>query len=118
MTENPFTDVKENAYYYKAVLWAVEKEITTGKTATTFEPGTTCNRAQAVTFIWRANGKPVPVTTENSFPDVHTDAYYYDAVLWAVENGITNGFKDGTFGPTKTCNRGQIVTFLYRDMAV
>lgn len=117
MTENPFTDVKESAYYYKAVLWAVENKITTGKTDTSFEPGTTCTRSQAVTFIWRANGKPAPVTTENTFPDVHSSAYYYDAVLWAVENGITNGFKDGTFGPTKTCNRGQIVTFLYRDMA-
>ena len=110
-----FTDLDPNKFYYKAVIWAVEQGITTGKTATTFEPNATCTRSQVVTFLWRAAGKPAPVSA-NSFPDVGTDAYYYQAVLWAVEQGITNGFKDGTFGPTKFCNRGQIVTFLYRDM--
>ena len=110
-----FTDLDPNKFYYKAVIWAVEQGITTGKTATTFEPNATCTRSQVVTFLWRAAGEPAAPSV-GGFPDVNQDAYYYDAVLWAVGNGITNGFKDGTFGPRKDCNRGQIVTFLYRDM--
>ena len=111
-----FTDLDPNKFYYKAVIWAVEQGITTGKTATTFEPNSTCTRSQVVTFLWRAAGCPA-MTQTNSFPDVSPDAYYYHAVMWAVATSITNGFKDGTFGPRKDCNRGQIVTFLYRDMA-
>ena len=114
--ENAFTDVKENAYYYKAVLWAVEKGITTGRTETTFAPNESCTRAQAVTFMWRAAGKPELESEKTPFADVSGSAYYTDAVLWAVDQGITTGYKDGTFGPQKSCNRGQIVTFLYRDM--
>ncbi len=112
-TRNPFVDVKSNQYYYKAVLWAVEKGITNGMDATHFAPEATCTRGQVVTFLWRAKGKPAANTT-NSFTDVKKGAYYYDAVLWAVKNGITNGMGNNKFAPDTTCTRGQIVTFLYR----
>ncbi|MBQ8600269.1 MAG: S-layer homology domain-containing protein [Clostridia bacterium] len=113
-TEMPFTDVAEDAYYRDAVLWAVENEITTGTSATTFGPTEICERGQIVTFLWRADGCPEPETTEMPFTDVAEDAYYYDAVLWAVENEITTGTTATTFGPIEKCERGQIVTFLYR----
>ncbi|MBE6951305.1 MAG: hypothetical protein E7451_08225 [Ruminococcaceae bacterium] len=113
-TNNPFTDVKETDFFYKAVLWAVENEITNGLTATTFGPYELCNRAQVVTFLWRAMNKPAYTTTENPFSDVVVTDFYGPAVLWAVENGITNGMGNGTFGINTTCNRAQVVTFLYR----
>ena len=113
-TNNPFTDVKESDYFYKAVLWAVEKGITTGTSATTFNPTGTCKRAQVVTFLWRSAGSPDATATGNLFPDVERTAYYGKAVLWAVENGITNGMSDGTFGVSENCSRAQVVTFLYR----
>ena len=113
--DNPFQDVKPNAYYYKAVLWAVEKGITTGTSATTFRPDATCTRGQIVTFLWRYNDMPEPTKTDNPFADVKADQYYYKAVLWAVEKGITKGTSDSKFSPDSTCTRGQIVTFLYRD---
>ena len=113
---NPFVDVKADQYYYKAVLWAVGKGITTGTSATTFRPDQTCTRAQIVTFLWRYNGEPEPKTTKNPFTDVKADQYYYKAVLWAVENGITTGTSATTFRPDQTCTRAQIVTFLYRYM--
>ena len=114
-TNNPFTDVQESDFYYKAVLWAVENGITNGMTKTTFEPLTKCNRAQVVTFLYRANGNPAVTGTESGFSDVtDTDAYYFAPVLWAVQNGITNGMGDGTFGVSNICNRAQVVTFLYR----
>ena len=116
-TVNPFTDVKETAYYYKAVLWAVESGVTTGTSPTTFGPGKGCTRAQVVTFLWRAMGEPRPSSTSNPFNDVKTDQYYTNAVLWAVELGITQGTSATTFGPGKTCTRGQIVTFLFRTYA-
>ena len=109
----PFTDVAQNAYYYKAVLWAVEQGITAGTSATTFGSDDIVTRGQAVTFLWRAAGKP-ETTTTNPFADVTTDAYYYDAVLWAVEKGVTAGTSATTFSPSAPCNRAQIVTFLYR----
>lgn len=109
-----FVDVAENAYYYDAVAWAVENGITGGTSATTFSPNQACTRAQAVTFLWRAAGSPALKTASNPFTDVSTSAYYYDAVLWAVENGITAGTSATTFSPDNTCTRGQIVTFLYR----
>ena len=112
--ENPFTDITEDMFCYDAVLWAYENEITTGKDATHFNPSGDCTRSQVVTFLWRAAGKPAPKSSENPFPDVATGKFYTEAVLWAVENGITAGFKDGTFGPDKTCTRDQIVTFLWR----
>lgn len=111
--KNPFKDVQKGAYYYDAVLWAVEKGITTGTSATTFSPDSACTRGQVVTFMWRAKNKPA-ATSANGFKDVQKGAYYYDAVLWAVKNGITNGMGDGIFAPDATCTRGQIVTFLYR----
>ena len=113
--ENPFTDVNKSHFFYGAVLWAVENGITNGMSATTFEPYSKCTRGQVVTFLWRAEGKPAPTGSESVFTDVtNGSAYYYDAVLWAVENGVTNGMGDGTFGVSKICNRAQVVTFLYR----
>ena len=109
-----FTDVKQTAFYYKAVLWAVENKITNGMTETTFAPDATCTRGQIVTFLWRAAGSPEPEKTDNPFSDVKAGAFYYKAVLWAVENGITKGVSDTLFAPDQTCTRGQVVTFLYR----
>jgi hypothetical protein len=116
-TTNPFTDVSPEDYYYKAILWAVENSITNGTGNGKFSPDKTCTRGQVATFLWRAKGQPAPTNTESPFKDVDTNAYYYDAVLWAVENGITNGTGKDTFSPDKTCTRGQIVTFLYRAYA-
>ena len=113
---NPFADVKSGQYDYNAVLWAVEKGITNGTAATKFSPDDTCTRAQIVTFLWRFAGKPTPASQNNPFGDVRTSEYYGNAVLWAVENGITNGTSATTFDPEATCTRAQVVTFLYRDM--
>ena len=112
-TENPFTDVKEGKYYYKPVLWAVENGITSGTSETTFGPKDPCTRAQILTFIWIAAGRPEPETTENPFTDVKEGKYYYKAVLWGVENGITSGITPDQFGTNNTCTRAQIVAFLY-----
>ena len=111
---NPFTDVKEGTYYYKAVLWAVEKGITNGTSETTFDPDETCTRAQIVTFLWRREGKPAPTGANNPFADVKPSAYFGSAVLWAVEKGITNGTSETTFEPNEDCTRAQVVTFLFR----
>lgn len=113
--QNPFVDVKEGAYYYDAVLWAVEQKITSGTSATTFSPDASCTRAQMVTFLWRAAGSPKAENGKNPFTDVKADAYYYDAVLWAVEKGVTSGTSATTFSPDATVTRGQTVTFLYRN---
>lgn len=113
--QNPFVDVKEGAYYYDAVLWAVEQKITSGTSATTFSPDASCTRAQMVTFLWRAAGSPKVENGKNPFADVQADAYYYDAVLWAVEKGVTSGTSATTFSPDATVTRGQTVTFLYRN---
>ncbi len=114
-TRNPFTDVKTNDYFYKAVLWAAEKNITNGTSANTFSPGNPCTRAHVVTFLWRAHETPA-AGKANPFGDVPSGQYYTDAVLWAVSREITNGTSATTFSPDKPCTRGQIVTFLYRDM--
>ena len=111
---NPFTDVKEGTYYYKAVLWAVEKGITNGTSETTFDPDETCTRGQIVTFLWRRAGKPAPTGANNPFADVKPSAYFGSAVLWAVETGITNGTSETTFEPNEDCTRAQVVTFLFR----
>ena len=113
-SKSPFTDVKESEYYYNAVLWAAEKGITNGTSATTFSPEEDCTRAQAVTLLWRAAGKPAPTESKNPFTDVKESEYYYNAVLWAVEKGITNGTSETTFAPDDTCTRAQAVTFLFR----
>ena len=112
--ENPFTDVPEGAFYYDPVLWAVEKGITTGATATTFNPGGDLLRTQVVVMLWRAAGMPEPESSENPFTDVKPADFYYKAVLWAVQSGITNGTSATTFGPTGVTNRAQVVTFLWR----
>ena len=111
--ENPFTDVKQTDFYYDAVLWAVEQGITTGTSETTFSPFKTCTRAEVVTFLWRAAGKPASAAA-NPFTDVTETDFFHTAVLWAVENGITNGLTPDSFGPYAICNRAQVVTFLYR----
>lgn len=167
-TTSAFTDVAATAYYADAVAWAVEKGVTSGTTATTFSPDTTCTTAQILTFLWRANGSPAPAGSNAnvpagqyysdaanwalekgltdtfnadtpatraatvtylwkladrpdagmpSFADVAADSDYAQAVAWAVKNGITVGTSDTTFSPSNTCTRGQIVTFLYRDLA-
>ena len=110
---NPFTDVAANAYYCKAVLWAVENGITTGTSATTFSPGAPCTRAQGVTFLWRANGRKA-ASAAASFTDVASDAYYAPAVAWAAEQNVTGGVGNGLFSPDTTCTRAQIVSMLYR----
>ncbi len=113
--ENPFEDVTEADYFYNSVLWAVENNVTAGITPTTFEPYTECNRAQIVLFLYRAM-KGEAADIENPFADVSEADYCYDAVLWAVENGITTGITENTFEPWKSCSRAEIVTFLWRAM--
>ena len=116
-TTNPFVDVKPGDYFFKAVLWAVEQGVTNGVGADRFDPNGSCTRGQAVTFLWRAEGKPAPKAQSSGFSDVQNpNDYYYVPVLWAVENGIAAGTGGGLFSPELSCTRGQIVTFLYRDM--
>ena len=110
-----FVDVATGSYYEDAVDWAVENGITKGTDDTHFSPDGICTRAQAVTFLWRAAGSPKPEPCAMPFTDVPVGSYYYDAVLWAVENGITKGTSDTTFSPNMTCSRAQIVTFLWRS---
>ena len=110
-----FVDVATGSYYEDAVDWAVENGITQGTDDTHFSPDGICTRAQAVTFLWRTAGSPEPETRTMPFTDVPVGSYYYDAVLWAVENGITNGTSDTTFSPNMTCSRAQIVAFLWRS---
>ncbi len=110
----PFADVKQDAYYYKAVQWAVENGITKGTSETAFSPDSACTRGQVVTFLWRTAQEPAVDGVENPFKDLAKDAYYEDAVLWAVENEITNGTSATTFSPDSTCTRAQIVAFLHR----
>ena len=110
-----FVDVATGSYYEDAVDWAVENGITQGTDDTHFSPDGICTRAQAVTFLWRAAGSPKPETRAMPFTDVPAGSYYYDAVLWAVENGITEGTSNTTFSPNATCTRAQIVTFLWRS---
>ena len=111
-----FADVPADAYYAKAVEWAVKKGITNGNANGLFGSNEPCTRGQIVTFLWRANGSPPPKGTAKVPADVLPGSYCYDAVAWALENGITNGLADGTFGVNNTCTRGQSVTFLYRAM--
>lgn len=112
---NYFVDVKANDYFYDAVLWAAQNDITSGTDAVHFTPDGVCSRAQAVTFLWRAAGSPAPKSVSMPFTDVPKGSYYEMAVLWAVENGITKGTSDTTFSPDATCSRAQIVTFLWRS---
>jgi len=109
-----FTDVAEEDYYSDAADWAAENGITAGTSDAVFSPNMVCTRAQAVMFLWRAVGSPAPESKEMPFVDVAANAYYRDAVLWAVENGITAGTSESTFSPDQNCSRAQIVTFLWR----
>ena len=111
---NPFSDVTATKFYYEPVLWAANSGVTTGTSATSFSPNNDCTRGQIVTFLWRAAGSPEPKSTNNPFTDVKADKFYYKAVLWAVENGITTGTSATTFSPNNPCTRGQVVTFLWR----
>ena len=110
----PFGDVAAGSYYYDAVLWAFESGITAGTGASSFGPDEKCTRAQAMTFLWKALGSPAPESGNMPFGDVAAGSYYYDAVLWAFENGITAGTSASNFSPDGECNRAQIVTFLWR----
>lgn len=129
-SDSPFLDVAESDYYYDAVLWALENDVTTGTKAESFPgasdgmftPAGTCTRGQVVTFLWRAKGMPASASTNNPFSDVTEEDYFYQAVLWAVEQGITNGTQDesyfgagdGLFSPNKDCNQAEVLTFLWR----
>ncbi len=116
-TVSPFTDVTDpNAYYYKAVLWAVEEGITTGTSATTFSPNAVCTRAQAVTFLWRAAEKP-EAAVDAPFTDVKDSDQFAGAVAWAYQEGIAQGKPGAAFAPSSSCSRATIVTFLYRAAA-
>ena len=111
---NPFTDVKEGKYYYDAVLWAYSNGITSGVGGGKFGVNQGCTRAQAMFFLWKSYGAPAPESTSCPFTDVSPKKYYYDAILWAYENGVTGGLNPTTFGVDKTCTRAQIITFLYK----
>ena len=117
LNDNPFVDVKLGKYYTKAVLWAYQSGITNGVDDTHFKPNGDCTRGQVVTFLWKAMDFPDPQSSYNPFTDVKPGKFYYNAVLWAVERGITNGTSATTFSPNKTCTRGQVVTFLYNALA-
>ena len=113
---NPFTDVKPTDYYYKAVLWAYHRDVTRGTSDTAFSPSLGCTRGQVVTFLYRYK-RASAVSGSTPFTDVVSGAYYADAVAWAVQNNVTKGTSATTFSPNATCTRGQVVTFLYRDMS-
>ena len=113
--DNPFLDVNETHYFYAPVLWAAKSGITSGVDPTHFGPAQPCTRAQVVTFLWSAAGKPAPTLTENPFTDVPSGAWFEAPVLWAVEKGITSGTSATTFGPGEPCTRAQVVTFLYSN---
>ncbi|MGM9613577.1 MAG: S-layer homology domain-containing protein, partial [Butyricicoccus sp.] len=110
----PFADVPMSEYYYDAVLWAVEQGIAKGTSDTAFSPDAKCTRAQIVSFLWRAQKSPA-VEAVNAFSDVAEEAYYADAVNWAVSEDITSGTGAGVFSPNRDCTRAQIVSFLYRS---
>lgn len=116
--EKTFPDVAEGSYCDEAVKWAVKNGITLGFANGFFAPGQSCTRAQIVTFLWRAAGSPAPKTTVNPFQDIQESMFCYQAVLWAVENGVTKGTTETTFSPNDTCTRGQSVTFLYRAVGM
>ena len=114
--DNPFTDVPEGKYFYKPVLWAVEKGITCGTTATTFSPSEPVTRAQFLTFLWNYAGRPAPGGSTNPYKDVPSDKYFYNPILWGYHGGILVGNEavNGNFQPTLGCSRAYVVTYLYR----
>ncbi|MBR0523237.1 MAG: S-layer homology domain-containing protein, partial [Firmicutes bacterium] len=114
----PFTDVAKSDYFYDSVVWAFnsDPQITDGTSATTFSPAKTCTRGQVVTFLWRTMGCPEPKNSKNPFTDVKESDYFYKPVLWAVENGITDGTSATTFSPASTCRNSHILTFIWRTV--
>jgi hypothetical protein len=112
----PFADVPQDAFYRDAVIWAVRNGVTSGTSASAFSPDLTTNRAQTVTFLWRAMGSPEPRLTENPFEDVSEDDYFYKAVLWAIEKGVTSGTSKTTFSPYEVCSEAEVITFLWRAL--
>ena len=112
---NPFQDVTTERFFYNAVLWAASSGVANGMDDVHFMPDLECTRGQVVTFLWRAEGTP-DATGGNPFTDVAEARFYYNAVVWAAANGITSGIDATHFAPEKTCTRGQVVTFLYRDL--
>ena len=112
--DNPFNDVNYQKYYFDAVYWAGEEGITTGTNLNTFNPNEICTREQMVTFLWRKMGQPAPKDTDTAFTDLQPGSFSYNAILWAEEQGITNGTSATTFSPKKTVTREQVVTFLWR----
>ncbi|MBO4212187.1 MAG: S-layer homology domain-containing protein, partial [Oscillospiraceae bacterium] len=113
-TESPFSDVASDAWYYKPVMWAVENGYTSGMGDGSFGVGQACTRAQAMTFLWAAQGKPEPSSTVSPFSDVAIGDWFCKPILWAAENGVTAGIGGGLFGVNNTCTRAQIITFLYK----
>lgn len=113
---NPFLDLDKKAYYYTGVLWASNNGITSGTAPQSFSPEDSCTRGQVVTFLWRMAGKPLSVSANAEFRDVPKDAYYHDAVQWAVDQGITKGVGENRFDPDRICTRAEVVTFLHRFM--
>lgn len=116
ISDNPFKDVFETDYYYDEVIWAVKNKITSGVTQTMFAPGASCSRAEIVTFLWRVMGRPQAENKTHTYKDVSENSFYYDAMLWATEKGITTGYTTETFAPGATCTRAEIVTFIWRIM--
>ena len=114
--KNPFSDISTTDYYYDAVRYLYENEITAGTSATTFSPEATCTRAEVVTFLWRAAGCPEPKSAKNPFKDVKTDDWFFKPVLWAVEQNITQGTSATTFTPSRKCSTAEILTFLFRSV--
>ncbi|MCD8375828.1 MAG: S-layer homology domain-containing protein [Oscillospiraceae bacterium] len=117
ITETPFTDVSEDAWYYTALLWAYENEVTFGTTTTTFSPDSDCTRAQIMAMLYRYAGSPEVETDSVNYTDVSASDYYYEAVLWAVENYVTYGTSATTYTPNRTCQRAEAISFLYRFMS-
>ena len=113
---NPFTDVADSDWYFNAVMWAKDAGVTGGKTASSFAPNEGCTRAQVVTFLWAAAGKPEPKSSYNPFTDVRRSDWFYKPVLWARENGITSGISPTVFGTDAPCTRAQVATFLWAAM--
>ena len=114
--DNPFVDVSEDSYYFKAVLWAYENGITAGVTETEFAPNADVTRGQVVAFLWRYAGRPAPNAQSVSFKDISPESPFYQAVIWASENNIVGGYDANTFGTNDGCTRAQAVTFMYRLM--
>ena len=115
-SKTPFVDVNSDRFFYEPVVWAVEQKITRGVDATHFAPNANCTRGQVVTFLWRAMGCPEPEGIMTDFVDLNRNRYYFKAVLWAAEQGITLGVDAKHFAPEKTVTRGEFVTFLWRAM--